>query len=219
MKKWIFSGLLVLLVVGVVEMISFAGLHLLERRQPGTVVELFLAEIFREQVTPAEIRKFGQGKYDRELGWVNKPNMRSWTSKNRAGVEWSVSTDHRGARDGPGNEGSLRISTYGDSFTRCSGVSNDETWQTYLAANLQGAVLNFGVSAYSTLQAILRMERHFAKGLVAPVTVLAIRRAARTASDLVLQNATLSMPVNSATNLATRPADSTCGPIANPDSI
>ncbi len=49
-----------------------------------------------------------------------------------------------------------------------------------------------------------------------PVTVRAIRIAAITASDPVLQKVTRSLPVISLNSAATRPASADCGPIAKP---
>lgn len=52
------------------------------------------------------------------------------------------------------------ISTYGDSFVYCVGVSDGQTWQTYLAQSIGSNVLNFGVGGYGTDQACLKyLER------------------------------------------------------------
>ncbi len=52
------------------------------------------------------------------------------------------------------------ISTYGDSFVYCMRVSDDQTWQTYLAQIIGSNVLNFGVGGYGTDQACLKyLER------------------------------------------------------------
>jgi hypothetical protein len=39
----------------------------------------------------------------------------------------------------------LRINTYGNSFTQCHQVSDGETWQEYLAAHLGEPIRNFGM--------------------------------------------------------------------------
>ena len=135
----------------------------------GTVVELYVKNLFREHVTAKDVR--GYGSHDPEIGWINVPNM-AYSDKNVAGVEWTFTTNKRGARGGEGNEGPLLVTTYGDSFTAAVEVDDHQTWQVYLSRELGGAVLNFGVTAYCPLQAVLRMERHLDQGLVAPVTVL-----------------------------------------------
>lgn len=54
----------------------------------------------------------------------------------------------------------LRVASFGDSFTHCSSVSNQHTWQEYLneiKSSLE--VMNFGVGAYGLDQAFLRYQR------------------------------------------------------------
>lgn len=52
-----------------------------------------------------------------------------------------------------------RINTFGDSFTQCHQVSDGETWQEYLAANLGEPIRNFGVGGYGVYQAALRLRQ------------------------------------------------------------
>ncbi|MGB6065707.1 MAG: hypothetical protein WBG50_12940 [Desulfomonilaceae bacterium] len=52
------------------------------------------------------------------------------------------------------------IATYGDSFTYCAEVGDENTWQTFLGEKLRTNVLNFGVSGYGTDQALLKYELH-----------------------------------------------------------
>jgi len=168
-KLWLFSGVLLLLLLTFFEGLNFAVLHVMERWRRGCVVELYVKDLFREHVTAKDVRGFTM--HDPEIGWVNRPNM-DYTAKNVAGVDWRFTSDERAARGGEGNEGPLLATTYGDSFTAAVEVNDDQTWEVYLSRELGGAVLNFGVTAYCPLQAVLRMERHLHQGLVAPVTVL-----------------------------------------------
>lgn len=55
--------------------------------------------------------------------------------------------------------GPCRINTFGDSFTQCHQVSDGETWQEYLAANIGEPIRNFGVGGYGVYQAALRLRR------------------------------------------------------------
>lgn len=48
------------------------------------------------------------------------------------------------------------ISTYGDSYTHCDDVNDNETWQYYLSLKLEKDVFNFGVPSYGTDQAFLK---------------------------------------------------------------
>ncbi len=52
------------------------------------------------------------------------------------------------------------IVTYGDSFTHCDQVSDESTWQTFLARKLGTNVLNYGVGGYGTDQAFLKFRLH-----------------------------------------------------------
>jgi hypothetical protein len=52
-----------------------------------------------------------------------------------------------------------RINTYGNSFTQCHQVSDEETWQEYLAAHLGEPVRNFGMGGYGFYQSYRRMVR------------------------------------------------------------
>lgn len=168
-----FTAFLASLVLAAIETMSCASLQLMEWRAPGSVAEIFLANHFEERVTPRKKERFARRAFDRDLGWVVRPGLEK-TSTAGNGREWTFSTDERGARSGPGNQGTLLVTSYGDSFTAGVEVENDQTWQTYLAADLGGSVVNFGVAAYGTLQAVMRMERHLANGLAAPVTILGI---------------------------------------------
>jgi len=57
-------------------------------------------------------------------------------------------------------DGVLRIATFGDSFTHCDEVPNEQTWQEILAGTQQGLeVMNFGVGGFGTDQAYLRYLR------------------------------------------------------------
>lgn len=53
----------------------------------------------------------------------------------------------------------IRIATFGDSFTHCDDVRNNETWQYFMEQNNpEFQVLNFGVGGYGTDQAYLRYQ-------------------------------------------------------------
>ncbi len=52
------------------------------------------------------------------------------------------------------------IASYGDSFTHCNEVGDDETWQTFLGHILRKNVLNFGVAGHGPDQAFLLYASH-----------------------------------------------------------
>lgn len=53
------------------------------------------------------------------------------------------------------------LSTYGDSYTHSDEVEDNQTWQTFLSAEIQSDVYNFGVGGFCTGQAYLRFHDEF----------------------------------------------------------
>lgn len=101
-------------------------------------------------------KAFPFAKYSSEFGWL-LPNAYF-----RDGMDESTSVYAYAQPDGERTLGNYanqpcRINTYGDSFTQCHQVSDNETWQEYLAAHLQEPVRNFGIGGWSVYQAYLRM--------------------------------------------------------------
>jgi len=66
------------------------------------------------------------------------------------------------------------ISTYGDSFTYCQDVTDDQTWQYYLSELTDSKVLNYGVRGFGTDQAVLKLIGALKKRLVTDVIILGI---------------------------------------------
>jgi hypothetical protein len=96
-------------------------------------------------------------KFDPELGYVPDDVVM------RDGIDYSYSTythEPEGHRkminyaDRP-----CRINTYGNSFTQCQQVSDDETWQERLAAHFGEPIRNFGCGGHGFNQAFRRMMR------------------------------------------------------------
>jgi len=104
------------------------------------------------------LEKFFKTGYDPELGWVRKPNT-SKTEDSFSG-EKSYNINSTGSRVNPGHEKQkTKIITFGDSYTFCREVNDDETWQHYLAKILKCNVSNFGVGNYGLDQALLRFKK------------------------------------------------------------
>lgn len=123
-------------------------------------VEAFLTAA---TLDPADIGRFldpgerNWARFDAELGYVPNDSdvadgYDSATSTYRYGALGErIVINHAGRR--------CRINTFGDSFTQCHQVSNGETWQEYLAANIGEPIRNFGVGGYGVYQAALRLRR------------------------------------------------------------
>ncbi|MCB0337276.1 MAG: hypothetical protein KDD62_13255, partial [Bdellovibrionales bacterium] len=65
------------------------------------------------------------------------------------------------------------MATFGDSYTHCDQVQNNETYQHFLSKNLHMNVLNFGVGGYGTDQALLRFREAFPK-VQSPVVAIGL---------------------------------------------
>lgn len=63
---------------------------------------------------------------------------------------------------------------FGDSFTYCQDVKEDETWEYYLSTMADGVVLNYGVRGYGTDQAVFKLQSRLEKGLRAPIVILGV---------------------------------------------
>ena len=108
------------------------------------------------------LAKFIPEGYDSELGWVRKPN----TSKNEVGkfgtVTWSI--NEKGVRNNPKFDSyESKIACFGDSFTFCRQVNDNETWEHYLSKLENDNVLNFGVGNHGVDQSLLRIKREIPK--------------------------------------------------------
>lgn len=101
------------------------------------------------------------------LGWDYLPEL---VYRDIDGVTYHHDSD--GARHTSASFRTSAVVTYGDSFTYCSNVNDDQTWQTYLANKLGSNVLNFGVAGYGPDQAYLKYK--LSDGHGAKVVVLGI---------------------------------------------
>jgi hypothetical protein len=89
------------------------------------------------------------------LGWDFPPNL---IYKAPDGTLCSHGPD--GERRTATSFARTAIATYGDSFTYCDEVADDQTWQTILGRKIEANVLNFGVSGYGSDQAFLKFQLH-----------------------------------------------------------
>ena len=96
-------------------------------------------------------------KYDSEFGYLHRSGSR------RDGANGSTCTytfdAHNSRRMIAFANKECRINTYGNSFTNCDQVNDDQTWQEVVATQIGEPVRNYGVSSFSVYQAFLRMKR------------------------------------------------------------
>jgi hypothetical protein len=160
----------------VLEAASFAAVHALGVASPNRRLDLFLDERLAG-VTDATLVEFRATTYDPDLGWDNMPN-RVVTQRNTLGKPWTATYDETGARrsclPGAAATGPATIATFGDSFTRGDEVNDGETWQCEIERRTGRRVANYGVGGHDVGQALMKAERHWRDGQVAPVTILGV---------------------------------------------
>ncbi|QLG47997.1 hypothetical protein [Natrinema halophilum] len=156
-----FVAIALAVVGGVVtlELVSYRSLE----RIPSVATEEF-PEIDREL-----LGKFSS--FDPELGWVPQSNREKQkdTGDHLPGEEVrsvvTYSTDEYASRVCPAKdrdeESAVTVSTYGDSYCFCREVDNDETFQHYLAQELDTHVGNYGGGNYGLDQALMRLKRTY----------------------------------------------------------
>jgi len=97
--------------------------------------------------------------FDQSLGWtvsrgMSRPANQAVYTSNSAGMRASREYTPTPPETGP------RLAAFGDSFTHCDDVENDECWTAQLEQEVPGTeVLNFGVSGYAPDQAWLRYQQ------------------------------------------------------------
>jgi len=121
---------------------------------------LILSKDENPRISESVLKKFLPHGFDPELGWVRKPNTEHLENGKDGEVKWT--TNHLGARTNPEFEKTeSKISCYGDSFSFCRQVNDNETWEHYLSKILITNVQNFGVGNYGLDQALLRLKREY----------------------------------------------------------
>lgn len=158
----------------VLEAVSFVAVHALGALSPNRRLDLFV-DAQLANLSDESIATYLHSSYDAELGWNSVPGT-AVTQKNVLGEPWTATYDDDGARTScldDSGEPPL-IATFGDSFTRGDEVADDETWQCELERRLARRVVNHGVGGYDVGQALLKAQREWAAGRVAPITVLGV---------------------------------------------
>lgn len=159
------------LVVCAVELMSFFSIAILKAKDARAFYQDHV-EIARS-VTPKELQAFQAKTYDAELGWKNRPNSdRHITTL--AGLDTVANYDSNAARRVPVPFSADLIYVYGDSFTHCDEVNDDETWPYYLSMLTQSAVRNHGEGGYGTDQALMRFLKTAPQDGKPRISILAI---------------------------------------------
>jgi len=118
-----------------------------------------------KSISPEDIKRFTSCQYDPDMGW-NSGDI----SYEHEGTSYKISRDR--VRINPYQSSLVHISAYGDSFTFGDEVENNETYPFFLSQFTQSNVINYGVSAYGTDQALKSLERNLRNGKRTDVVVL-----------------------------------------------
>lgn len=152
-KKIIFSGCILILLIGSVEV--FAALFFTVFREQFTFFDAR-----RYLLTPEEqdqrIEKIEMsGDMYLTLGWDNHFSTPSGERPRETLYDIPL------------------MATFGDSFTYCDEVEHNQSWQTYLSDLFQMDVYNFGVNGYGTDQAYLKFLAVF-PDIQTPIAMLGV---------------------------------------------
>ncbi len=156
-----------------VEIAALVTLHLARERAPERFVpdwDAYVAGI--DQPTIDHLNRY---YFDPTLGWDYHPGFTT-TRRNSKGDTWHLAIDDRRSRVNSlySPNASIQIATYGDSFTFCDEVNDDQTWQYYLSDALAMNIANFGVGGYGPDQMLLKYEQATWSGAPPDIVILAI---------------------------------------------
>jgi len=162
LKYYKFHIATIILVLFMVEGLTYASfILLLNRKERSFIYDDF--DALRNSISLQELHRFRDNFYDKVTGWQLKPNSHEDLFPDGDGVSWSYTIDNIGARFNPYAGDRIKISAYGDSFTFCDQVNDDQTWPYYLSKLTNYRVENWGVGGYGTDQALLRLKQNLPK--------------------------------------------------------
>jgi len=162
LKRYKFHIATILLVLFIIEGLTYASFVLvISKKERSFIYDDF--DVLRKSVTLQELQRFRDGYYDEVTGWLPKPNSHDDFSPDGDGIHWSYWIDSKRARRNPYKVDLIKISAYGDSFTFCDQVNDDQTWPYYLSKLTDTQVINWGVGGYGTDQALLRLKQNLPK--------------------------------------------------------
>ena len=118
------------------------------------------------------LEKFIPNGYDSEIGWIRKPNTSGKEVGKFKETVWNI--NEKGSRRNlEFDTMNSKISCYGDSFTFCRQVNNNQTWEYELSKILKTNVQNFGVGNYGIDQSLLRLKRNLPKNNT-PIVIMGV---------------------------------------------
>ena len=158
MQIEIFSLVWISSIICLIEIASYIIVSYINRKFQWLIIQ----KDENPELSKEGLEKFFEHGYDSELGWIRKPNTTHNEKGNDGITKWTINNE--GGRNNLEFENiTSKISTYGDSFTFCRQVNDDETWQHWISKFQNTNVKNFGVGNYGLDQTLLRLKREYPK--------------------------------------------------------
>ena len=164
-KKYLVYPLWLVLVLALLEF-SFWGFFTFAYVTPASTAASADLESLIKAIPQTDLERFVAGQYDPYLGWNNGPDV----TYEHEGTHYMTSKDR--IRVTPHESDMVRISAYGDSFTFGDEVENNETFPYFLSQLTNTNVINYGVSAYGTDQALRNLESNLRNGKKTDIVIL-----------------------------------------------
>lgn len=137
MKRLVFYLIFLVLILATIELISFIYFKTQQERFTFYDSSGFV-------LTDKQLEK-ARPKFDPITGWSEKYNT------------------PYGERPRKNSFPDSLMATFGDSFTNCVGVEDDETWQHHLSDSIGKTVFNFGVGGFGMGQTLIHFRQNYDK--------------------------------------------------------
>lgn len=123
-------------------------------------------------IDPETVKQHVERSFDPNLGWLRPPGSAGQDQTAAGPAAFHINAE--GCRLNPGFDGTTSlVAAFGDSFTFCRLVNDDETWPHLLSHRLGTNVRNFGAGNYGLDQALIRLERQMSQ-VDSPVIIMGI---------------------------------------------
>jgi len=144
----------IFIIISVFEIILQYWIRFVNKKFPW----LIISKDEKPHLSKDGLKKFFKIGYDPELGWIRKPNTSNGEDNKKLKSSWNINSE--GVRVNPDYDTKKsKISCYGDSFTFCRQVNDNETWEHFLSKIYNTNVTNYGVGNYGIDQSFLRFKR------------------------------------------------------------
>jgi hypothetical protein len=147
-----------LLGMGLLELFFWQAIKLLKPRFPW----LITVEDRDPKITPKAVEKYFERSFDSRTGWRRKSGQKGQDETETGPTSFAI--ERGGWRSDPQfTDPPTSIVAFGDSFTFCRLVNDDETWPHFLSRHRKTHVANFGVGNFGLDQALLLAEEEIPK--------------------------------------------------------